>query len=325
MKSKLLFATVLVLGLVILVNFAQAPKPWRGIVIGLPAEVEAGPGENVTINGTILNIGWYWLHDFNISVQGLPENYEVKVTPEWFEHLRILREWTPEKGVYLVPEVFTIEIKVPEDSVGVFLVNVTGKEWRSWRRFENSTNFILKVSAPPKIVLSDIFVPENVTEFEPFNISLNVKNEGVGDQSVTLKTIAPEDWSVEPAEQKLIVKANSSEPVVFTLTPTNTSGEISIFMEYPYRKEILNMTKAGPFIVPSVVPAPGIELPTALVSALDFIRANLVVSVIALILVVIIFWNLWQIAKHYKFKKVRGKPEEMVEAKTADYLLKNFE
>ena len=325
MNLKFVFAIFLVAGLVILANFVQAPKPWRGIVIGLPAEVEVAAGETVTLNGTILNVGWYWLNDFNISVTGLPANYEVKVTPERFEHIRILREWNPKDGLYLVPEVFTIDVKVPEDTAGVFLVNVTGKEWTSWRRFENSTNFILKVTAPPKLVLSDILVPETVTEFEAFNISLNVKNEGAGDQSVTLKATAPEDWTVDPAEQKLTVKANSSEPIVFTLTPTNTSGEISIFMDYPYKKEILNMTKTGPFIVPSVMPAPGIELPTALVAALNFVKANLVVSVIALILVVIIFWNLWQIAGHYRMKKVRGKPEEMVEAKTSERLLKNFE
>jgi len=330
MKMKnLLLPISLVVGLILLANFVQAPKPIYGFVMGLPPEVEVDSGDTVVVNGTLLNIGWYWLHNFNISVSGLPKGSEVNVTPSWFEHLRILREWTPEKGVYLVPEEFQLSIKVPEDSSGVFLVNVTGKEWTSWRQHSNSSTFILRVlpTEPPKISLTDILVPEIVSPSEPFNISFEVNNEGAISQLVNLKVNAPEDWAVEPAEQKLVVQANSSEPVVFTLTPTSTSGEVSVFMEYPFRKEILNMTKTGPFIVPSGAFMPGIEfeLPTALASLLDFMKANVFVTIIAAILLLIILWNIWQIVKHYGFKSRRGKPEEMKkQVETANHLLENF-
>lgn len=329
MNAKyLLLPATLVLGLIILLNFVQAPKPWMAVAIGLPSEIEMDAGDTVVVNGTLLNVGWYWLHNFNISVSGLPKGSELNVTPSWFEHVRILREWNPERGVYLVPEVFQLTIKVPEDASGVFLVNVTGKEWRSWRQYSNSSAFILKVlpTEPPRISLTDIVVPETVVPSEKFNISFEVKNEGVTSQMVTLKVIAPQDWVVEPAEQKMVVQANSSAPVVFTLTPTETSGEISIFMEYPFRKEVLNMTKTGPFIIPSAALAPAeFEMPTAMAELLNFMKANVFITIIAAILLLIIFWNIWQIAKHYKLKSRRGKPEEMVEhTKTANHLLENF-
>jgi hypothetical protein len=325
MSWKLLLATLLITGIIILTNFVQfvqAPRPYRGFIISLPDMVEASPGETVTINGSVLNIGIYWLHDFNISVSGLPENFGVKVIPEKFESLRILRDWNPEQGVFRVPEKFWIEIKVPENAAGAFLVNVTGKEWGSWKKVENSTIFILRVSAPPKLSISDIVVPEKVVEFEPFNISFEVKNEGLTEQKVTLKVLAPEDWKVEPEVQSLSINASSSQLVIFTLTPTNTSGEISVFMEYPYKTQILNLTKAGPFIIPvekEVVEK--VEMPTALAALVEFVKANPVVTIIAIILLIIIFWNVWQIVKQVKFKKMRKKPEEMVEKVKTEKIL----
>jgi len=316
-NRKLLLAIVSLTGIIVLTNFVQfvqAPRPYRGFVISLPDMVEASPGETVTINGSVLNIGIYWLHDFNISVSGLPEDFEVKVIPEKFENLRILRDWNPEQGVFRVPEKFWIEIKVPENSTGAFLVNVTGKEWASWKKVENSTRFVLRVSAPPKLSISDIVVPEKVVKSEPFNISFEVKNEGLTEQKVTLKVLAPEDWKVEPEVQSLSVNASSSQLVIFTLTPTNTSGEISVFMEYPYKAQILNLTKVGPLIVPVEAAAvEKIEMPTALAALAEFVKANPIVTIIAIILLVIIFWNVWQIVKQVTFKKTRKKPEEMVE------------
>ncbi|MEM5773104.1 MAG: hypothetical protein QXL86_02650 [Candidatus Aenigmatarchaeota archaeon] len=317
MNWKLLLIIASVIGIIILTNFVQfvqAPRPLRGFVIGLPEMVDASPGRTVMINGTILNTGYYWLRDFNISVSGLPEDFEVKVIPEKFEAVRILREWNPQQGVYRVPEKFWIEIKVPENVTGAFLIEVKGKEWWSWKKVENSTKFVLRVSVPPKLSISEIEVPEEVFEFKPFNISFEVKNEGLGNWPVSLKVIAPEDWEVEPEVQNLTVNASSSEKVVFSLTPTNASGNISIFMEYPYRSEILNLTKLGPMIVPTkeeVVEK--IEMPTAFIALADFVKANPVVTIIAIILLIIIFWNVWQIVKQVSFKKSRKKPEEIVE------------
>ncbi|MEM5829763.1 MAG: hypothetical protein QW040_03645 [Candidatus Aenigmatarchaeota archaeon] len=321
-----LWLIVAILGLIIFTNFVQfvqAPRPFRGFIITLPGEVDVSPGEKVTINGTILNIGLWWLRDFNISVDGLPEDFQVKVIPERFEELRIRREWNPQQGVYRVPEKFWIEIKAPEGKIGAFLVNVTGKEWRSWKKVENSTLFVLRVHTPPKISVSDIEVPEEVFEFKPFNISFEVKNEGLGNWPVSLKVIAPEDWKVEPEVQSFVINESGSQNVVFTLTPTNTSGNISILMEYSYKKEILNLTKAGPFIIPAKEEImEKVGMPTAFVALKDFVKANPLVTLIATILLIIIFWNVWQIVKQVKMRKVRKKPEEIVEHPKANQILK---
>lgn len=253
----------------------------------------------------------------------MPADYNVTVIPKRFDAVGITREWNPKQGLYRVPDKFLVIIQTPENASGVFFLNATGKEWMSWRQVENSTIFLLKIApTTPKISLTDIVVPENVTENEPFNISLSVNNDALTSQFVKLSVNAPADWEKEPAEVNLTVEGNSSEPVVFTLTPTNSSGEISVFMEFPFRRQIMNMTKSGPFIAPfstapilppeELQPELNFTVPTALVPALDFIKANPIIAVIAFILVVIILWNVWQIVGHYQTKEDnRKKPEEI--------------
>jgi hypothetical protein len=303
----------------------QAPKPYRGFSIGMPELVEAAPGELVTINGTILNFGWWWLHNFNLTATGLPENYAVTFSPQWFEHVRILREWNPEQGLYFVPEKFAMGIQVPENATGVFTVNVTGQEFMSWKQVSNSTAFIFRVSSPAKLSISDIVVPEEVTEFKEFNISFSVKNEGLTNQLVTLSVSAPADWNVTP-EQSLMVNASSSADVFFALTPTNAGGEISVLLLYPYKAQILNMTKAGPMLIPQAPTA----LPTGLVAWFEQQLKALPswILIVAVVFLAIIAWNLYKILKGYKFRIVRKKPEEMkkqIELPAANHLLQNFE
>lgn len=326
MKFKLIFLFLLITTLsVSLAYVVQAPRPYRGFSIGIPEVVEAAPGELVVINGTILNFGYYWLHNFNLSTSGLPENYVVTFSPEWFEHVRILRGWDTERGVYLLPEVFTMSIQVPANATGIFTVNVTGQEFMSWKKLSNSTTFILRVSTPPKLSISDIVVPERVIEFKPFNISLEVKNEGLINQSVSLSVIAPKDWNVTPEKQSFIVAPGTSQPAVFTLSPTNTSGNISVFLEYPFKAQILNITKVGPVLVPTtpVITIPGLAVWLEQLKALPSW-----IIIVAVVFLVIIVWNLYKILKGYKFRIVRKKPEEMkkqIELQSANHLLKNFE
>jgi hypothetical protein len=302
----------------------QAPRPYRGFSIGMPEMVEAGPGELVTINGTILNFGYYWLHNFNLTASGLPEDYIVTFSPNWFEHVRVLRDWNPEQGLYLVPENFTMSIQVPENATGVFTVNVTGQEFTSWRQLSNSTTFIFRVSTPPKLSISNIVVPETVTEFKEFSISFSVRNDGLADQHVTLSVSAPADWIVAP-EQSLTVNASSSADVSFALTPTNTSGEISVLLEYPYKAQVLNITKVGPMLVPT---APGIITPTGLIVWFEQQLKTMPpwIIVVAVVFLIIIVWNMYKILRSYRFKFVRKKPEEMKkQIESANHLLQNLE
>ena len=314
---KEIFGFILILSFTCIFLFsevAKARRPMYGFYFVLPDAVEASPGEKIEIDAGVINIGWYWLHKFNLTVSGLPEGYKVKVTPDYFPHLRILRAWEPEKGVYRVPQKFKIEIEIPEDSVGVFLVEVKGKEHRSWRKLENSSTFILRVSMPPKLLLSDIQLPEKVEEFKPFNASLKVVNEGLVDTNVSLKLIVPEDWEVSPNDFDLVVPANSSAEIKFNVTPTNTTGEILAFATYSYRGKEFNLTKESPAIVPVTAPKPiPVEAPTGLMTLVDFFVENPIIAIIAAILVIIIVWNSWEIASYYFKKGKRRKVEEALE------------
>lgn len=316
MKFKLLFIICLVAILGLSSAFlVQGGKPYRAFSITLPQVVDVTPGEEVIINGSILNFGQNWLHDFNINVTGLPSDYNVTITPSHFTNLRILRDWSAARGVFLVPEKFNISITAPAGSSGSFTVNVTGQEHMSRFKVSNSTSFILRgKAATPQLSISDIVVPETVTEFEPFNITFDVDNIGSTDQFVNLSVTVPSDWSVEPSVKSLTVKGNGTESVVFSITPTNSSGEISVLLLYPYREQILNITKVGPTLIPqttATIPAP-ISLPSGLFAWLGGLK-NIPTWLIVVIIVflIIIVWNLYKILKTYSFKLVREKPEEM--------------
>jgi hypothetical protein len=295
----------------------QAPKPFRGFtIIAQPDLIEAIPGDFITVNGSVYNFGFYWLHDFNVSVSGLPDTYSLEIVPQHFEHLRTLREWNPQQGLYYVPERFFINIHVPMDSAGIFTVNVTGQEFQSWKKLSNSTSFILRVTSAPKLSMSDITVPEKVVELEAFNASFTVNNEGLVDQSVTLTMEVPEGWIVTPDVQTSTVNASSSETFYFSLTPTNTSGQISAVLEYPYKQTLMNITKTGPYLIPSTPEVPPIELPTGLSvwvnSILAFSAENPIVIIVSIVVVAII---IWYFVSTYKFYIRRKKPEEAKEAK----------
>jgi len=309
---RLKIASLILLTLIFTLSFTYlvtAPTPFRGISITVPDEVSGFPGETVTIDGEILNFGQWWLHDFNLTLSGLPENYDYSTNPEHWEHLRIIREWNPEKGVYKAPEKFTLTIKIPEDAVGVHLVNITGQEFVSWKKFSNSTQFILRVTSLAEFSIGDIIVPETVTEFEPFNISMNVKNEGTNVGRIDVTVEVPEDWSVDEKTKTLIIEGGESSPAEFMITPTNTSGEITVFAEYPHRETVLNITKIGPYLVPLPAVAPPTALPSGLAALIESIKdlGPIVIGII-LVLVVIIAWNIWSIYKGYSSRK---KPEKM--------------
>ena len=310
MKYKLALTAALLIVLVMLVKTATAPRPFRSFVLGMPEIVEAAPGETVAIEGTILNTGWFWLHNFNLTAEGLPENYEVTFEPSWFEHVRILREWNEVQGLYKVPEKFVMKIKIPATSAGVFPVTVKGQEFQSWRLVSNTTVFMFRVTSPPKLALTDIVVPEQVVVNETFNISFEVKNEGLLAQLVNITIVAPQGWSVEPSEQSFTVEPNKSQPVIFGIIPTNTSGDISVFMEYPYKSQLFNITKSGPYLIPFAE-----ERITGLAVLINQLKGlPIAIILVAIALLAIIAWNAWKIAQHYKFKISRKRPEEFKKA-----------
>jgi hypothetical protein len=277
-----------------------------------PDLIEAMAGDSVTVNGSIFNFGMYWISDLNLTAKGLPDDYKIEIVPQHFDQLKIIREWNPVQGLYRVSETFLIKIQVPANAAGVFAVNVTGQEYQSWKKLSNSTSFILRITSTPKISISDIEVPEKVVEFQSFNISFIVNNEGATDQSVTLTIDAPQDWNVTPDVLTSTVKTNSSGNFQFGITPTNTSGEISAVLEYPFKQIIVNMTKRGPYLIPTASEAPAIEVPTGMFTWIDsivtFTQENPIVVIVSIVVLVII---VWYFASTYRFYIRRKKPEEI--------------
>jgi hypothetical protein len=292
-----------------LTQLTESQKPWRVFVIQVPGEVSGSPGETVTINAGILNKGMWWLHNFNLSLSGLPAGYEYTFNPQHWDDLPILRAWDPVNGLYIVPSNFTLTIKIPENAVGSQLVTITGQEFMSWKQFSNSTQFILKALSIPSFELTDIVIPETVKEGQPFNITMRAKNSGSTSGKIDVTVKMPADWNVTEKTKSLIINASSSSPVVFTITPTNTSGQVTIYAEYPYKATVVNITKVGPVLMPVREEVPsGVTLPT-FGRVTDVLRGvSPVVIGVIVVLVIIILWNVWSIYRDYKTRK---KPEEM--------------
>jgi hypothetical protein len=219
-----------------------------------PEEVVAVPGETVTIEGEILVTGFYWLHNFELEIEGLPYGYEIE--PEWWEHVRILRDWNPTDGLFRVPEKFKLSIDIPEDATGSYIVTITGQEHHSFREVSNFTYFVLRSEGEPlkpQLTVSDILVPETIKEDEPFKLTFKMNNEGPVDTVATVSVVVPEGWQIDEPSQDLEVKKGESTASMFNIIPTTTAGEISLLVEYPFKEEIVTFTKAGPYLIPSGV------------------------------------------------------------------------
>lgn len=337
--SKLCIAVFLVATLVALPLFVQSRMTYYTFEIIVPDEVNANPGEKLEVEGGILVTGMYWLHKFNLTVDGVP--YDYKLEPAWWQDVRILREWNPKQGVYRVPEKFKITIDVPSDAKGAHLITLKGQEHHSFREVSNETYFILTIGgAPAKVNLSvsDIVVPEMIKDYEPFNLTFKLNNLGALDVASTVSVRIPEDWKTDKASITMRVKGSSSETGMFTITPTKEAGEVSLFVEYPFKGQIINFTKIGPYLVP------GKELPTTTTTQPQpfYIPiANFVYSLasplikrfeaaagiytlpitigVIIVLLIIIVWILAGMLRFVRAKGGRGEPEstKQIEATTA--------
>ncbi len=299
----------------LLINFGISPLAFRSFEIILPEEVAVYPGEEVEIRGGILNTGLYSLHWFNLTLLGLPEDFEYSIQPNYWEHLMILREWNPKIGIYRVPENFTIRIKVPSNVSGLFLINVTGQEHLSWKKVSNSSFTILRVLPLANFTITNISIPEEVKEYEQFNVSMIVTNIGETSGMVNVSIEVPSGWNVSKKSEMISLGPNESKELVFEILPTNTSGEIKIVAEYPYRREIIKLEKVGPYLIPK--PREIVELPEFRITGLQLLIESIkalpaYVKGIAIILVIIIVYNIFSIIKARKEKK---RPEEMKKKK----------
>jgi hypothetical protein len=231
---------------------AKSRMAFYGFEITMPEEVTAVPGETVEVEGEILVTGFYWLHNFDMTVTGSPYEYEIE--PEWWEHVRILRDWNPDDGLFRVPETFSLSIDVPEDATGSYIITVEGQEHHSFREISNFTYFVLRTEGEPikpQLSISDILVPEKIKEFEPFQLTFRLNNDGPVDTVATVAVVVPEDWQVDEPSQDITVESGESAASAFSIIPTTTPGDVSLLVEYPFKEEVITFTKAGPYLLPA--------------------------------------------------------------------------
>lgn len=335
-----------VVSIVLLSSIVISTMTFYSFSLSAPEEVAAQPGSTVTVDGKILVTGMYWLHNFDLKIDGISYNYTIN--PAHWEDVPILRSWNPQQGVYREPENFTISINVPSDAYGVQIVTITGQEHHSFREVSNSTFFVLKVGGkapeipvgPQRAInITDILVPETIQEGEQFNITFLVSNEGANKTAVAISVLAPSDWTVEQKTQYLQVAANDSAAGVFKMTPTASAGTVSLYLEYPYKQEIINFTREGPYLQPATTTSTTETTTTTterplIVEFYENAKAKIVEFVtgiwgsiteapvpmltpftlgIIAVLLVIIVWLVWGIIKDYR--SAAGKTEEMKKQK----------
>jgi len=274
-------------------------------------EVEAKAGENATVNFTIINEGSFALREFNVGLSGVDYPYEI--TPQKSE-IPVWGEWNNVDGLKRGQINYQMKISVPSNATDVHLVNLTGMENFSWRKFSKSKILILKVvpSVPvePNVEVSKISAPEMIKEYEPFNVSFSVGNQNPFRQQIDISLDIPLDWSAVENKKSLLLESNKSSDVIFTIVPTNTSGNISIDIVYPFKKQIFLLVKEGPLLTP-VVDEPKeeavVKKPTGIAAILEFIRnlSPIFLAIIVLIAVIVV----WFIVKLIKFYTGRKKEE----------------
>ena len=278
-----------------------------------PGEVDVKAGENATVNVTIVNTGQFALRDFNLTLEGADFPYEitplVKEIPVW-------GEWNSKDGLLHGKQTYQISINVPANATGVQLVNITGKENFSWRKFSKKTIFILKIipsaSVEQNITVSKIEIPETLKENVPFNINFSVINKNAFRQQIDLLLKIPSDWAAVGNNRSLLLDTNEAANVSFKIVPTNSSGNISIDIVYPVKKTIFSFTREGSSLIP-VTEKPKEETPvnktTGLSRVIGFLRNLSPIFLAILVLIAIIV--VWFIVTIVRFYTTRKKPESM--------------
>jgi hypothetical protein len=322
-KKVTIFLTLFALVAIAAVPMVQSRLTYYSFEIVLPTQVDATPGQDAIVQGGVLVTGAYWLHDFNLTVNGIP--YEYSITPKnpW-DMVRILRDWNPVQGLFRTADPFNITIHVPANAAGSYIVLVSGAEHRSARQATNSSYFVLKVAgAPlaPQLSVSDILVPETINELEPFTMSFKVDNAAPIDTAATITVKLPDDWKADTTSKTVSLKAGSSTAEQFIIVPTSSAGSVSLLIEYPFMNSIVNFTKEGPYLVPGgenqtaptnqTSPFSIVGNIVAYVKSISAGSLSPILISLIIILLVIIVWLSLGIYNTMTGKGDKGEPEKM--------------
>lgn len=315
MKYRMIKTIVLLTFLFALVpSVTFSALKWRAFVLTVPEEVAATPGQEVIINGTVLNTGWWWLHNFSLTLEDLPSGFEYKITPNHWDDFRITKDWNPQQGVFKIPEPILISIKVPLNAAGLYTVTAKGQENYSPYKFSNTTTFVLKIVGEPKFTISEISVPSIVYENESFNVSVDIKNEGNVETVTNVSLNIPTNWTIDFKNKVDVVEPNSTKKFTFLATPTLSAGALSAYVEFMYGKTIYNVTREGPLVVPQPkAAAPEVFPQIPSITGL-FEKYSPVLLTIVAVIIIVIAWILWSMYTMY----VKRKQPEKIKKKESE-------
>ncbi len=281
--------------------------PYKFDLLFVPEEVEAKAGENTTFDILVANKGSFALRNFNVTLSGT--DYEYGVTPRAADIL-VWGEWDSVNGLKRGQQPFQVIISVPLNATGVHLVTLTAKENFSWRKVTQEKIFILKVipAAEPNLTVSNILVPEDIRENETFDIKFSASNNNAFKQQFDFLLSMPSDWHTTDNKKSVLLEPFGSANVSFTVTPTNSTGNVSVDVVYPFEKNVLSLTREGKALVPieEQEQAPRV---TGFARIMEFLRnlSPIVLSIVVLIAIIVV----WFIVKVVRFYSSRKKPETM--------------
>ena len=302
-RAGIFFFSLVTIGIILpMVVISQTNGTyWRNFKMTVPDEVSIKPGEEVTINASILNTGRFWLRDFNITLQGLPSDFTFKVTPSHWDELTILRDWNPKDGVFKVPESFLITIKAPDTASGLYAVTVNGTEYASDYKVSNTTKFVLKiVGAPAKPEISDLAIPQTITTGQSFDVTYRIANTASGELQATAKLLVPENWTVNPLTTSVDVKTNESAVVNFSVISQDNIGTVTALVEYTYQNQTLNVTKESTTIIPIGIVSPETGILGSIIGMFAGIQTySPLLMTIIVVIILVIGWIAWSLYGMY--------------------------
>jgi len=195
------------------------------------------------------------------------------------------------------------------------IVTITAQE--TYTAFRTEGKATLKVRAKPtaEFSLSGIVLPQTIIENQSFPLNLTVENKGNKEEEVNVSLKLPLGWNCEDGIKSVKLSPGQASTLTFNITPSNTTGSISISMEYPYKGSIANFTRLGPILAPISFEAPKEEVPEYITTYLTAIQEiSPILNILSIIFLVIIIWNLYSM---YKAGSIRKKEETMKKGESA--------
>ncbi|MEM5801956.1 MAG: hypothetical protein QXQ18_01030 [Candidatus Aenigmatarchaeota archaeon] len=283
----------------------------------MDTKIEVYPGETKTIEGRLLNTGWLWLYNVTIKAENL--TYEHTITPNNIPVLPIKYYWVDGRA-FRTPQNFSITIKIPENLTAgekEFFLTANG----SFRIYlpmdmkylhypmQIKQRVVLKVVPTPSIEIKDITFPEVVIANKTFEISMLVINNGDIGTTANISIDLPKDWQVDSKTKSIRIEARENKTLNFSVTPSNSSGQVSLYLLYPVRQKIINITKTGPFLVPQLEEVVEKPVPGLIERIVSFIKSlPPILLLIIVILSAVIIWNLAGVIRFYRRRKKPEKP-----------------